>query len=611
VMHRPTRHRFTLCFAALVVAGCATPPPPLSPGHLTDRAAPLPGASAPAPASRGTIPEISSGVPTLPKPSLSAPMETYSVVVSNVSVQTLLFAIARDARLNLDIHPGITGTVTLNALDQTIHEILDRVARQVDMRYELSGNNLYVLPDSPFLRLYKVDYPNISREAESTTASQSQVATTGQTSSSGAGNTSGAQVRNTSNNRFWVTLTENIRDLLRETDRVIPAAGTAPTAAAAAPAAQPGAPSIGGAIGALTGTPSVAAGRTGTQTVSAGLTTGASATAAQTPQFREAASVIANPETGVMSVRATGRQHLRVREFLDQVLRSSRRQVLIEATIVEVGLTQDYQQGINWSVVRSAVNGNNNFSFNQAPGGGTAIGSGVNQPFLGALSFLRRGTNFDLSATVRLLETFGRTRVLSSPKISVMNNQSALLKVVDNKIYFTVDVTPGIPATATSPATATIYTTTVNTVPVGFLMNVTPQIGDDDGVTLSLRPTVSRITGYAVDPNPALAAQGVTNRIPEIQTREFESIMKIRDGEVAVLGGLMQDDQSNVTDEIPGAGQVPFFGELLRYRSNRATKSELVVFLRPTILRDNSIDGDLSFIRRQLSPGAPVPAGRP
>jgi MSHA biogenesis protein MshL len=604
LIHRPTRHRFSLCFAALVAAGCATPPPPLSPGHLTNPT--TPSSSAPEPTSRGGIPEISSGVPALPKPSLSAPMETYSVVVSNVSVQTLLFAIARDAKLNLDIHPAIAGTVTLNALDQTIHEILDRVARQVDMRYELSGNNLYVLPDSPFLRLYKVDYPNISRESESTTASQSQVATTGQSNATGAGNTSAAQVRNTSNNRFWVTLTENIRDLLRETDRVIPAAGTAPAAAVAA--TPPAAPSVNGIIGALTGTPSVATGRTGTQTVSAGVST---TTGVQTPQFREAASVIANPETGVMSVRATGRQHLRVREFLDQVLRSSRRQVLIEATIVEVGLTQDYQQGINWSVVRNAVNGNNNFAFNQAPGGGTAIGSGVNQPFLGALSFLRRGTNFDLSATVRLLETFGRTRVLSSPKISVMNNQSALLKVVDNKIYFTVDVTAGTPATATSPGTAAIYTTTVNTVPVGFLMNVTPQIGDDDGVTLSLRPTVSRITGYAVDPNPALAAQGVTNRIPEIQTREFESIMKIRDGEVAVLGGLMQDDQSNVTDEIPGASQVPFFGELLRYRSNRATKSELVVFLRPTILRDNSIDGDLSFIRRQLSPGAPVPAVRP
>jgi MSHA biogenesis protein MshL len=602
LIHRPTRHRFSLCFAALVAAGCATPPPPLSPGHLTNPASPASGG--PEPTSRGSIPEISSGVPALPKPSLSAPMETYSVVVSNVSVQTLLFAIARDAKLNLDIHPAIAGTVTLNALDQTIHEILDRVARQVDMRYELSGNNLYVLPDSPFLRLYKVDYPNISRESESTTASQSQVATTGQSNATGAGNTSGAQVRNTSNNRFWVTLTENIRDLLRETDRVIPAAGTAPAAAVAA--APPTAPSVNGIVGALTGTPSVSPGRTGTQTATAGVT---ATTGVQTPQFREAASVIANPETGVMSVRATGRQHLRVREFLDQVLRSSRRQVLIEATIVEVGLTQDYQQGINWSVVRNAVNGN--FAFNQAPGGGTAIGSGVNQPFLGALSFLRRGTNFDLSATVRLLETFGRTRVLSSPKISVMNNQSALLKVVDNKIYFTVDVTAGTPATATSPATAAIYTTTVNTVPVGFLMNVTPQIGDDDGVTLSLRPTVSRITGYAVDPNPALAAQGVTNRIPEIQTREFESIMKIRDGEVAVLGGLMQDDQSNVTDEIPGASQVPLFGELLRYRSNRATKSELVVFLRPTILRDNSIDGDLSFIRRQLSPGAPVPAVRP
>ncbi|MBX3660001.1 MAG: pilus (MSHA type) biogenesis protein MshL [Ramlibacter sp.] len=596
---RPARRRASLLGGVLALAGCAAPAPPLSQGHLTAAQA---ASSAVSPVV-APIPEIASGVPVLPEPTQIVAPETYSVVVSNVSVQTLLFAIARDAKLNLDIHPGITGTVTLNALDQTMPEILDRVARQVDMRYELSGNNLYVLPDSPFLRLYKVDYPNISRDSESTTASQSQVATTGQSGSGNAGNVSGAQVRNTSNNRFWSTLTENIRDLLRETDKVIPAGSNA--APVVGSAVAPTVPST------LTVTPSSPAARSGTQTVSATAAPIAPVMPSQPTQFREAASVIANPETGIMSVRATGRQHQRVREFLDQVLRSSRRQVLIEATIVEVGLTNDYQQGINWSLVRNAVNGSTDISLVQAPGGGSAISSGSNQPFLGALSFLRRGSNFDLSATVKLLESFGRTRVLSSPKISVMNNQSALLKVVDNKIYFTVDVTPGTPATATSAATPAVYTTQVNTVPVGFLMNVTAQIGEDDGITLNLRPTVSRITGYAVDPNPALAAQGVTNRIPEIQTREFESIMKVRDGEVAVLGGLMQDDQSNATDQIPVAGEIPVLGELFRYRNNRATKNELVVFLRPTILRDNSLDGDLSFIRRQLPPGVSVPAVRP
>ncbi|MDP3249512.1 MAG: hypothetical protein Q8M93_21410, partial [Polaromonas sp.] len=146
--------------AALVLAGCATPPPPLSKGHLAEEPGTVPPL-AQAPSDVVSIPPLSAGAPRLPAPRAVKPQETYSVVVSNVNVQTLLFALARDAKLNLDVHPRITGTVTLNALDQTISELLDRIARQVDMRYELEGKNLFVLPDTPFLRLYKADYPNI------------------------------------------------------------------------------------------------------------------------------------------------------------------------------------------------------------------------------------------------------------------------------------------------------------------------------------------------------------------------------------------------------------------------------------------------------------------
>ncbi len=583
-----TRWKSSL-LVTLMVAGCASPPPPLSSGHLAQEPKPsaLPVAAS---SSASGIPALSSGAPRLPAPRVVTPQDTYSVVVNNVSVQTLLFALARDAKLNLDIHPGITGTVTLNALDQTVYELLDRIARQIDMRYELEGKNLFVLPDAPFLRLYKVDYPNITRDSASSTGSESQVATTGQSSATGTGNSSSASVRNISNNRFWATLTENIRDLLRETDKVIETTGAAAVALAAPAVAAPALPASGAGQAAVTAALPQPAVRT---------------------QFREAAAVIANPETGVMSVRATGKQHLRVREFLDQVIGSARRQVLIEATIVEVALTNDYQQGINWSLLPVAVGlGSTALSFTQAPGGGRALLSGTSQPFLGSFGLARSSSSSDISATVRLLESFGKTRVLSSPKVSVMNNQSALLKVVDNKVYFTISVTPGTTATLTTPGTAATYTTTVNTVPVGFLMNVTAQIGDDEEITLNLRPTVSRITGYANDPSPALATAGVTNRIPEIQTREFESIMKVRDGETAVLGGLMQDDQANATDQIPGAGRLAGLGELFRYRSNQASKSELVIFLRPTILRDASINGDASFIRSQLSIDTPVPRGR-
>lgn len=577
--------------AALVLAGCATPPPPMSKGHLVEEPGTVPPLAQP-PSDVVSIPPLSAGAPRLPAPRAVKPQETYSVVVSNVNVQTLLFALARDAKLNLDVHPGITGTVTLNALDQTISELLDRLARQVDMRYELDGKNLFVLPDTPFLRLYKADYPNISRDSVSSTGSESQVATTGQGTASGTGNSSSASIRNTSNNRFWVTLTENIRDLLRETDKVIE------TTPAAAPAVVPAAPapvaSVAGALGAAARTITGAAAPT--------------AAAAPQPLYREAASVIANPETGVISVRATGKQHARVREFLDQVVGNARRQVLIEATIVEVALSNDYQQGINWSFVRNAVS--TPLSLVMAAGGGTALLTGVNPASLGTFTAQKSFGKTDISATVRLLESFGKTRVLSSPKVSVMNNQAALLKVVDNKVYFTISVTPGTPGSLGVAPTAAVYTTTINTVPVGFLMNVTAQVGDDDEITLNLRPSVSRIMSYVNDPSPALATAGVTNRIPEIQTREFESIMKVRDGETAVLGGLMQDDQSNATDQLPGVGNVPVVGELFKLRSNQSNKSELVIFLRPTILRDSSIDGDASFIRSQLSIGTPVPVGR-
>lgn len=442
--------------AALVLAGCATPPPPMSKGHLVEEPGRVPPLAQP-PGDVVSIPPLSAGAPRLPAPRAVKPQETYSVVVSNVNVQTLLFALARDAKLNLDVHPGITGTVTLNALDQTISELLDRLARQVDMRYELDGKNLFVLPDTPFLRLYKADYPNISRDSVSSTGSESQVATTGQGTASGTGNSSSASIRNTSNNRFWVTLTENIRDLLRETDKVIE------TTPAAAPAVAPAAPAPAASVAGVLG----AAARTITGTAAP------AAAAAPQPLYREAASVIANPETGVISVRATGKQHARVREFLDQVVGNARRQVLIEATIVEVALTNDYQQGINWSVIRNAVApGGTALGLALAPGGGTALSTGVNPPFLGTFAAFRTGSKTDISAAVRLLESFGKTRVLSSPKVSVMNNQAALLKVVDNKVYFTISVTPGTPASLGVAATPAVYTTTLNTVPVGFLMRM-------------------------------------------------------------------------------------------------------------------------------------------
>ena len=291
-----------------------------------------------------SIPEPVRQSATIAAPKAAPKVETYSVAVYKVPVQSLLFALARDAKINVDIHPGIEGEVTLNALDQTLPQLLSRIVKQVDMRFELNGTNLVVLPDSPFLRNYKIDYVNVSRDTSSTVNIATQISTTGGTSaesSSGGNNNSTTSVSNTSNNRFWTTLVENIKDTLRETDKQIPENNAQNTA-------------------------NIATNKNDSTTNNS----------ARQSNYREAASVIANPETGLIAVRATGRQHEKIQEFLDLVMSSAKRQVLIEATVIEVQLNDQYQQGINWSSLRTSPNEGPNITFGQS--NGSSLPSGIN-----------------------------------------------------------------------------------------------------------------------------------------------------------------------------------------------------------------------------------------
>jgi general secretion pathway protein D len=556
---------------ALVIEGCGQVPLKPSPAHV---------AAEPA-RPEGAIPAPVQVAPVVPLPSPSARPETYSVVVNNVRVQDLLFALARDAKLNVDIHPGVTGTVTLNAIDQTLPQLLGRISRQVDMRYEIDGQTLSVMRDTPYLRVYRIDYMNLSRDAQSQANLSTQVS--GAVASTGGGssgaNNSTSIIKTTSVHKFWDSLVANIKDLLRETDKIVPAGGqtaAAPVAPAAAPA--PGSP------------PSPAA---------------AAPAPAPVSEFREAASVISNAESGVISIRATSRQHEKVQEFLDQVMSSAKRQVLIEATIAEVQLNNQYQRGIDWQRLRSVAG----FGFTQASPG-TPAGVNTNAFTLG----FSTGPGLGITGTLKLLESFGDVRVLSSPKLSVLNNQTAVLKVVDNLVYFTVSGTT-VPGTAGSPAVTT-FTSTVQSVPVGFIMSVVPQISENDAVLLNIRPTISRKLRDIADPNPSLAnpcgvpvpvggcnIPAIASLIPEIQTREMESVMRVQSGQTAILGGLIQDTVSNIEDGIPGVNRIPGVGQLLAQKKDLNQKTELVIFLRSTVIRDSSMDGDYSRLR-DLLPGA-------
>jgi general secretion pathway protein D len=293
-------------------------------------------------------------------------------------------------------------------------------------------------------------------------------------------------------------------------------------------------------------------------------------------------------------VRATARQHEKVQEFVSHIMDSSRRQVMIEATIVEVRLSEQYQQGVNWSNVSAA--GTSGFQFSQA-GVGTLPATNTGSLF--ALNYANSTSKLGaIAASVKMMETFGKVKVLSSPKLSVMNNQTAMLRVVDNYVYFTISATT-VSSTGGAPAVTT-YSTTSNSVPVGFTMSVTPQINDNDSVLLNMRPSITRLFGFVNDPNPDLAKAGVVSQIPQTQTREMESVLKIENNQIAVMGGLMQDEINNQTDAVPLLGRIPYLGNLFKYRNDKNVKSELVIFLRPVVIKEASLDGDYAQFHDSL-----------
>ena len=559
--------KMLLMVAALCtpLGACSNLPKPITP---SDQHISLPQDNTP-----GTIPPLIETAPLPPPPKASKAAERYSVVVNGVLAQEILFALARDAKLNIEIHPGITGTVTMNLIKRTLPEILDAIARQVDMRYELNGSNLAILPDSPFLKTYQVDYPNIARDAKNNINMSTNIAVIGKGEAAGGGsNGANSSIANISNNHFWETLTENIKDILRETDKKLPE-GSSETVTEQSNQQQI-TPQAGATATEATGKKSAVA------TLPAQIQS-QNTSRARRVTYREAAYVIANPESGIISVRATQRQHAYVREFIDKITNNARRQVLIEATIVEVSLSDQYQQGINWSLLS-----NIGLSLTQTS---TLPPITSTVSTMGTITFKNPGTGkFNLSGVINLLETFGKLHVLSSPKLSVLNNQTGLVKAVDEHVYFTIEVTQGTYGTGGIIITPPTYTTTIHTVPVGVMMYVTPQIGGDSEITLNLRPTITRILGYMPDPNPVLAQNSTPNLIPQIQTREMESILRMRNGDIAVLGGLMQDERAGQDSQIPLLGNIPVIGQLFKARNDTNSKSELVIFLRPVILNQES-----------------------
>jgi len=392
----------------------------------------------------------------------------------------------------------------------------------------------------PYLRTYTIDYVNMSRDMSSTNTVATQISSTSGGGDSGGGgggggNNSTTDVSSISNHHFWETLVLNISAILGEE-------GSA------------------GGGGALPIT----------------------------------YTVIPNPEAGVIAVRATAAQHQQIQEFIDQTQERVLRQVLIRVTIAEVQLSDKYQAGVDWSIIQEVAKAGINIISTTL----TGVPIGTLSSFV--LDYVDPNTDRDtrFEATVSLLDEFGNVRIMSSPQLMVLNNQTATLKVVENIVYFEIEADTVIGALG---GTVTTVDTTAATVPVGIVMAVTPQISSNGMISLNVRPTISRVTEFVNDPNPAIPA-GQTNPVPQIEVREMESMLRLQDGQIGVLGGLMQDISADAVDGLPGVSNVPGVGAAFKTTTKQYEKTELVIFIQPTIIQNPSLDGDLSSYRQYLNP---------
>ncbi len=480
----------------------------------------------------------------LPVPTRSqsprTPDELYTVSVRRVPASDVLFSIARDAGLQLSISGNIKGDVTLHAVQQPVASILSKLARQVPIRYQLQGKTLSVATDDPTIKSYQVDYLNISRRTRSSVSTATRIGSLktdpdDDTAGTNVSNGSSTEVENTSENLFWDSLTANIAGIINE-----PASGES--------------------------------GNT------------------------KSSNLFVNRESGIVSVRATERQHRVIDALITRAVSSAQRQVLIEATVVEVTLNDNFEAGVDWQILDN--NGGTAIDFAQLLTGSPAAADATT-PKTSILSYRNNNSSFGyVGATLKALQQFGDVQVLSNPKIIALNNQPAVLKVVDNRVYFTFEIDR---LQRENGDERTLVDSTIHSVPIGLVMSVTPFIDASDEVILNVRPTISRILNFASDPSPSLAGHSeVQNLIPEIQVREMESLLRVQSGDVAIIGGLMQNRADDRKSGVPAVSAIPVIGKVFSQSAKSTEKTELLVFLRPTVLTRNSSEQYENVLERYM-----------
>lgn len=541
------------------------------------------------------------------------PMPLVSVSVNqSVPIKDILYELAQQADYDIELDPNISGSIIFSARNKPFDQVVERIAKVAGLRFKFKDDFLRVELDRPYAKLYKIDYLNFIRENTSSVSTSVSVVT-----GDGADTGSNFSAKSGSNSDFWGELENNMSQILggastgalkTATNPRIVAAEQNPEVAAIAPPPTPG------QDGSVTVQPPEAVLRVESLPVE-------DVNAAQ-PSEAEAAAMAStftlNKQAGIISVYATEEQHKEVEKYLKLMRKAVTSQVLIEAKIFEVNLYDEYITGINWQAVDLGA-GKGVFNFlstggatnlaTLAGGGATGLVSTPTGDIATTSNLLVGYAGNDLQTLVNAIAGFGTVRALATPRLTALNNQSAVLNVATNRVFFDIDVD-----SRDSDDDGTIDTveveSDVKSVPEGVLVNVQPSINlDNNTISMSVRPTITRVVGTVADPGVAFVASTIpgaanlSSDIPEVNVQEIDTVVNVRSGQAMVMGGLLQDRAINTQESVPVLGEMPMVGNLFRKKSDKISKTELVIFLKATILEapEDSVDATDKDLYRAFS----------